>query len=60
MFEKAKEFAKKHKIFVIILVIILLFLLYIYMTKGEMSYMEAIKSTFSTRPSFLSASTVSM
>ena len=53
MFDKAKEFAEKHRLLTFVLVLIIIFLLYVYFTKGEMGYWNAIRYSLGFQPTFV-------
>lgn len=53
MFDGIKEFAEAHKLITFIIVLILIFLLYVYFTKGEMEYWNAIKYSLGFYPTYV-------
>ena len=50
MFDKIKEFVEKHKLITFIIVLIIIFLLYVYFTKGQMKFYEALLHSLGCNP----------
>lgn len=53
MFDGIKEFAQNHKLITFILVLIIIFLLYVYFTKKEMTYWDALKYSLGFQPVYI-------